>query len=148
MRRKRLPLHRTPILIRDRSRGTTQEKSRCHHWRTGGRTRSGGLLWLSLRFQVADVHGNLVSTSVPVRLQKVTAYQMNLPVDQTPKDCGEYLDLLHRRGAKVYSNTAMLIVTGDAPQVEQKISGYEFVEPVTYSRVAELVSEADSVIVY
>jgi hypothetical protein len=83
-----------------------------------------------------------------VRLQKVIAYQMNLPVNQMPKDYGEYLDLLHRRGAKVYANTAMLIVTGDAPQVKQRISSYEFVEPVTYSKVVDLLSAADSVIGY
>ncbi|HBL46220.1 hypothetical protein [Gimesia sp.] len=97
---------------------------------------------------ILDLHGNLASTSVPVRLQKLIAYQMNLSVDQMPKNYGEYLDLLQRRGAKVYANTAILIVTGDAPQVKQKISGYEFVEPVTYAKVAELLSEADSVIVY
>lgn len=97
---------------------------------------------------VLDLHGNLASTSVPVRLQKAIAYQMNLPVDQMPKNYGEYLNLLHRRGAKVYANTAMLIVTGDAPQVKQKISGYEFIEPVTYATVAEQLSEADSVIAY
>lgn len=97
---------------------------------------------------ILDLHGNLASTSVPVRLQKVIAYQMNLPVNQMPKDYGEYLDLLHRRGAKVYANTAMLIVTGDAPQVKQRISSYEFVEPVTYSKVVDLLSAADSVIGY
>lgn len=97
---------------------------------------------------ILDLHGNLVATSVPVRLQKVIAYQMNLSVDQMPKNYGEYLDLLHRRGARVYANTAMLIVTGDTPQVKQKLSGYEFIEPVTYAKVAELFSEADSVVVY
>lgn len=97
---------------------------------------------------VLDLRGKLASTGVPVRLQKALAYQMNLPVDQMPKNYGEYLDLLHRGGANVFANTAMLIVTGDASQVKHKIPGYEFIEPVTYARVAALLSEADSVIVY
>jgi len=97
---------------------------------------------------ILDLHDNLASTRVPVRLQKVIASQMNLPLDQMPKNYKEYLALLHRRGAKVYGNTAMRIVTGDASQVKRKIAGYEFIEPVTYAKVAELLSEADSVIVY
>ncbi|MCI0332892.1 MAG: hypothetical protein L0228_06680 [Planctomycetes bacterium] len=97
---------------------------------------------------VLDLHDNLASTRVPVRLQKVIAYQMNLPVDQMPKNYREYLELLHRRGAKIYANTAMRIVTGDATHVKQKIAGYEFVEPATYTKAAELLSEADSVVVY
>lgn len=97
---------------------------------------------------ILDLHGNLEATGVPVRLQKVIAYQMNLPVDQMPGNYKQYLELLHRRGAKVYANTAMLIVTGDATQVQQKIPSYEFVEPVTYARVAALLSQADSVVVY
>ena len=48
----------------------------------------------------------------------------------------------------MYANTAMLIVTGETPQMKQKISGYEFIEPVTYAKLAELFSEADSVVVY
>lgn len=97
---------------------------------------------------ILDLHGKLASTRVPVRLQKAIAYQMNMPVGQMPRNYGDYLELLHRRGASVYANTAMLIVTGGASQVKQKISPYEFIEPVTYARVAELLSEADSVIVY
>lgn len=91
---------------------------------------------------------NLKSTGVPVRLQKLIAYQMNLPVDQMPTNYKQYLELLHRRGATVYANTAMHIVTGDAQQVKQKLDGYSFIEPVTYAKVAQLLSEADTVIAY
>lgn len=91
---------------------------------------------------------NLESTGVPVRLQKVIASQMNLPVDQMPKNYKEYLGLLKHRGAEVYANTAMLIVTGDATQVKQKLPGYEFVEPITYAGVAKRLADADVVLVY
>jgi len=91
---------------------------------------------------------NLESTGVPLRLKKVIAAQMNLPLEQMPNNYKEYLELLHRRGAAVFANTAMLIVTGDARQVQAKIAGYDFVEPVTYTRVAELLMQADHVIVY
>lgn len=91
---------------------------------------------------------NLESTGVPLRLKKVVAAQMNLPLEQMPNNYKEFLELLHRRGAAIFANTAMLIVTGDAKQVQAKITGYDFVEPVTYTRVAELLIRADSVIVY
>lgn len=91
---------------------------------------------------------NLESTGVPLRLKKLIAAQMNQPLEQMPNTYKEYLDLLQRRGASVYANTAMLIVTGDKEKVQEKLPGYEYVEPVTYAGVARLLSEADSVIVY
>lgn len=91
---------------------------------------------------------NLESTGVPLRLKKVIAAQMNLPLEQMPNNYREFLELLHRRGATVYANTAMLIVTGDAEQVQVKVAGYDFIEPVTYARLAELLTQTDSVIAY
>ncbi len=91
---------------------------------------------------------NLESTGVPLRLKKVIAAQMNLPLEQMPNNYRKFLELLHQRGATFYANTAMLIVTGDAEQVRAKIAGYDFIEPVTYARLAELLAQTDSVIVY
>ena len=91
---------------------------------------------------------NLESTGVPLRLKKVIAAQMNLPLEQMPNNYRDYLKLLHQRGATVFANTAMLIVTGEAEQVQAKIAGYDFIEPVTYARLAELLTQTDSVIVY
>ena len=91
---------------------------------------------------------NLESTGVPLRLKKLIAAQMNLPLEQMPNNYKEYLELLNQRGASVFANTAMLIVTGDAEQAQAKVAGYDFIEPVTYARVAELLMQADLVIVY
>ncbi len=91
---------------------------------------------------------NLESTSVPLRLKKVISAQVHVPLDQMPDSYGQYLDLLHHRGANVYANLAMLIVTGDAEKVKQNLPGYAFIEPVTYAGVARLLSQADAVIVY
>lgn len=91
---------------------------------------------------------NLESTGVPLRLKKLIAAQMNLPLKQMPNNYKEYLELLNQRGASVFANTAMLIVTGDAEQAQAKVAGYDFIEPVTYARLAELLMQADLVIVY
>jgi len=91
---------------------------------------------------------NLESTGVPIRLKKVIAAQTNRPLEQMPNNYREYLELLRQRGATVYANTAMLIVTGDATQVTAKVAGYDFIEPVAYARLAHLLAQADSVIVY
>lgn len=91
---------------------------------------------------------NLESTGVPLRLKKVIAAQMNLPWEQMPSNYREYLELLHQRGASVYANTAMLIVTGDAEQVQATIAGYDFIAPATYAPLAALLTQADSVIDY
>ncbi|MBI1373374.1 MAG: hypothetical protein GC159_11640 [Phycisphaera sp.] len=97
---------------------------------------------------ILDLNGELASTGVPLRLRKVIAAQMNLPLEQMPTNYGEYLGLLHDRGAKVYANTAMLIVTGDASQVQEKLSRYPYIEPAPYAQIARLLSQADSMIVY
>lgn len=91
---------------------------------------------------------NLESTGVPLRLKKLIAAQMNLPLKQMPNNYKEYLELMNQRGSSVFANTAMLIVTGGAEQVQAKVAGYDFVEPVTYARVAELLMQGDLVIVY
>lgn len=91
---------------------------------------------------------NLESTGVPLRLRKVIAAQMNLPLEIMPANYREYLELLHERGAKVYANTAMLVVTGDAERVLEKLPGYDFVEPAPYARLASLLVGGDSIIVY
>ncbi len=91
---------------------------------------------------------NLEATGVPLRLQKVIAAQMNLPLEEMPSNYKEYLELLHLRGASFHANTAMLIVTGDHEKVKATISGYDFVEPVTYAGVANLLSDADTIIAY
>ncbi|HUE84451.1 MAG TPA: hypothetical protein VMO26_00070 [Vicinamibacterales bacterium] len=97
---------------------------------------------------LTDKKHNLESTGVPLRLKKVIAAQTNLPLEQMPNNYREYLELLHQRGAAVYANTAMLIVTGDAAQVAARIAGYDFIEPVAYARLARLLAQAESVIVY
>ncbi len=90
----------------------------------------------------------LHETGVPLRLRKVIAAQLNRPLDEVPGDYGGYLDLLHEEGAKVYANTAMLVVTGDAEKVNRPLPAFPYVEPAPYARVAQLQASADTVIAY
>lgn len=91
---------------------------------------------------------NLLSTGVPLRLKKVIAAQMNLPLDEMPSNYGEYLALLNKKGAKVYANTAMNVVTGYSDKVLKKYKNYSYIEPVTYAGIVEHISKADVVISY
>ncbi len=90
----------------------------------------------------------LHDTGVPLRLRKVIAAQMNRPLEDVPGDYGGYLDLLHEEGAKVYANTAMLVVTGDAEKVKRPLPAFPYVEPAPYARVAQLQVLAETVIAY
>ena len=90
----------------------------------------------------------LHATGVPLRLRKVIASQLNVALDEVPADYGAYLDVLHERGAKVYANTAMLVVTGGAERVQRPLPAFEYVEPSPYATVARLLADADTVIVY
>lgn len=90
----------------------------------------------------------LARTGVPERLRKAIAAQMHRPVEEMPLDYGAYLEHLDARGAEVFANTAMLVVTGDASRVQTRIPAYPFIEPAPYARVAQLIVEADRVIVY
>lgn len=91
---------------------------------------------------------NLSSTKVPLRLKKVIANQMNLPLNNMPNNYKEYLFILNKYGAKVFANTAMNVVTGYSDKVQKKFNNYEFIKPVTYTGIAKLFSEAGLVISY
>lgn len=97
---------------------------------------------------LTDKRHNLASTAVPLRLQKVIAAQMNLPLRNMPSNYKEYLELLHQRGAKVYANTAMNVVTGASDHVMKGYEAYPFIDPITYAGVAELFAQADVVYSY
>ena len=97
---------------------------------------------------LTDKSHNLASTGVPLRLKKLIAAQMNVSLDSMPANYGEYLLLLHKRGAKVYANTAMNVVTGFAGKVLKAYPDYPFIKPTTYAGVAELHASADKVFIY
>ncbi len=95
-----------------------------------------------------DEQSRLHNTAVPLRLRKVIAAQMNRPLEEAPADYGAYLDLLHEKGARVYANTAMLVVTGEAEKVERPLPAFPYLEPAPYATVARLLTSADTVVVY
>ncbi len=99
---------------------------------------------LDLAGESSPLHG----TRVPLRLRKVIAAQMNRPLDEVPGDYGRYLDLLHDEGARIYANTAMLVVTGDGEKVQRSLSAFSYIEPAPYATVAGLLASADTVIAY
>lgn len=100
---------------------------------------------------VLDLTGEesrLDETRVPLRLRKVIAAQTNVPLAQAPSTYRAYLDLLHQKGAAVYANTAMLVVTGDAATVQRQLPAFPYVGAAPYAKVAGLLAGADSVIAY
>lgn len=97
---------------------------------------------------VIGEQSRLHDTGVPLRLRKVIAAQLGVPLDEVPADYGAYLEVLHEAGAEVYANTAMLVVTGDAENVDRGLPAFPFVEPAPYATVARLLADAETVVVY
>ena len=91
---------------------------------------------------------NLERTRVPIRLRKLIVAQTHIPEAKAPVDYGQYLDLLHDRGATVYANTAMNIVIGASDSVQTPFARYPYVQPILYAGIAAEIAKADVRIVY
>ena len=95
---------------------------------------------------------NGIENDVAAELEKVLLGIDQNPLETTleemPDDYGQYLELLHERGARVFANTGMSIVTGSAEQVMAPLPSFTFVEPAPYAQIAQLLADADTVVVY
>lgn len=86
---------------------------------------------------------------MPESLRNELARQFEVSLDDVPKTYGEYLKLLHEKGAKFYINGAMLVVSkisrtyGDMSRFS-----VDFFTPVTLKEMIDLIKQAGSYIAY
>lgn len=71
---------------------------------------------------LTDRRHNLERTGVPERLKKMIVAQTHLPAERAPSNYREYLDLFHSLGARVFADTEMMVVTGEADKVRSGFS--------------------------
>ena len=86
---------------------------------------------------------------IPENLRKELARQFKASVDDVPKTYGEYLKLLHEKGAKFYINGAMLVVSkisrtyGDMSRFS-----VDFFAPVSLMEMIDLIKQSEKYIAY
>lgn len=86
---------------------------------------------------------------MPESLRIELSKQFNVDLINIPKTYGDYLKLLHEKGAKFYINGAMLVVSGISDKFgdTSKLSTDLFV-PIDLKKMVDLVKEADKYIAY
>ncbi len=86
---------------------------------------------------------------IPERLRKTLADQFEVSLNKVPRSYGEFLTLLHDKGAEFYINTGFLIVSkiGTPEDPLEKISA-KFFTPVTLNEMVRMRAEADHYMVY
>ncbi len=86
---------------------------------------------------------------LPERLRRSLAEQFEVPLKEVPETYGQFLNMLHKRGANFYINTAFLVLA----KVEKEMGAVEnvsakFFKPVTIKEMVELRTGADYYMVY
>ncbi len=86
---------------------------------------------------------------LPKNLREGLATQFEVPFDQTPVTYGNYLNMLHKKGAVFYINSAMLVVAG----VEEQLGTVEnvsakFFKPMALREMIRLRMDTDLYMVY
>ncbi len=86
---------------------------------------------------------------LPERMREVLARQFSVPLERVPKVYGEYLSMLHEKGAQFYIDEEMLITAGIAkgPGDLARVSA-KFFKPVTLPEMIRLRTGADVYLVY
>ncbi len=98
--------------------------------------------WLSEKDDFQDF-------KLPERLRKRLSEEFKVSLAEVPKSYGEYLDMLHKKGAKFYINGEMLVVSkisesfGDMRQIPTK-----FFNPITVREMVKLRQRAKLYMVY
>jgi hypothetical protein len=85
---------------------------------------------------------------IPENLRAAIAAQLNVPLNDVPKNYGDYLIRLHEEGARFYVNKGFLIVAGIAPDPDKelgKLAAYakKIFKPVTLNEMLTLRRRAD-----
>lgn len=86
---------------------------------------------------------------LPERLRKSLATQFNLPIEKVPETYGEFLNMLHDRGANFYINSAFLVLA----KIEKRLGSVEnisakFFKPISIKEMLKLREDADYYMVY
>ncbi len=86
---------------------------------------------------------------IPEKLRKELAEQLSVPIKEVPGTYGEFLKMLHEKGAEFYINTGFLIVSkiGTPGNPLEKVSAKFFI-PVTLKEMVRMRADADHYIVY
>ncbi|MEW6682538.1 MAG: hypothetical protein AB1451_06395 [Nitrospirota bacterium] len=86
---------------------------------------------------------------LPERMREVLARQFSVPLERVPGVYGEYLVMLHDKGAEFYIDEEMLITAGIAkrPGDLDRVSN-KFFKPVTLPEMIRLRTSADVYLVY
>ena len=92
---------------------------------------------------------SLEGYKLPEKLREGLSNQFNVALNSIPKTYGEYLDLLHKKGATFYINGAMLVVAGISESYgDMSRFSTDFFTPVTLQEMVNLMKEADYYFVY
>ncbi|MBI3609393.1 MAG: hypothetical protein HY204_01665 [Nitrospirae bacterium] len=86
---------------------------------------------------------------LPERMREVLARQFTVPLERVPSVYGEYLVMLHEKGAQFYIDEEMLITAGisKGPGDLSKISA-KFFTPVTLPQLIRLRTDAGFYLAY
>ena len=86
---------------------------------------------------------------LPQNMRETMARQLNVPIDRVPKMYGEYLRMLHDKGAEFYINEEMLITAGisNGPGDLSKISA-KFFKMVSLPEMIRIRLESDAYFAY
>ena len=80
----------------------------------------------------------LDKAALPERERKSLAAQLEIPLNEIPRDYGEYIHFLQARGVELYANrTMMLLYKIGADEIDQAVT------PVALERMTDLFAEAD-----
>lgn len=87
--------------------------------------------------------------TLPERLRKSLSEQFKVPLNSVPETYGKFLEMLHKKGAEFYINTAFLVLA----KVESQMGTVEnisakFFKPVTIKEMIKLRADADHYMAY
>ncbi len=86
---------------------------------------------------------------LPLRLRKSLSEQFNVPLEEVPEKYGPFLEMLKKKGAVFYINSAFLVLA----KIEKRMGSVEnisakFFKPVTIKEMVELRKSADYYMAY
>ena len=92
---------------------------------------------------------SLENYKLPEGMRQVLAHQFNIPIQKVPQVYGEYLTMLHNKGAVFYINSEMMITAGIARDENdlEKVSA-KFFKPIGMKEMIRLRTAADYYIAY
>ena len=86
---------------------------------------------------------------LPERLRRSLATEFRVPFDRVPETYGNYIEMLHKKGAEFYINSAFLVLA----KIEDRMGTVEnisakFFKPITLREMLRLRTQADYYLVY